>query len=131
MALLSREQILAATALPEEEVNVPEWGGSVRVRGLTGAQRDHYESTLIQQKGDKRELNLRNARAKLVAMACVDQKGGKLFTSSDVEALGQLSASALNRIWEAARRLSGLGDEDVEQLVGNSDAGPSDDSGSD
>jgi len=129
--ILSREQILAATQLPEETVAVPEWGGSVIVRGLTGAQRDHYESTLLIQRGTSREFNLRNARAKLVAMVCVDEAGKKLFTGADVEALGQLSAAALNRVWDAGRRLSGLGDEDVEELVKNSESDPSVASGSD
>ena len=42
MSLLSKEAILAAQDLPSEDVEVPEWGGTVRVRGLDGKGRDEY-----------------------------------------------------------------------------------------
>ena len=38
--LLSKEQILAAEDLPHKDVPVPEWKGTVRVRALTGFERD-------------------------------------------------------------------------------------------
>ncbi|MEU5950323.1 hypothetical protein ABZ793_32935, partial [Micromonospora sp. NPDC047465] len=65
MALLNRDAILAAEDRTYEEVNCPEWGGSVRLRSITGAQRDAYEQSLVQQRGGNRQMNLRNARAKL------------------------------------------------------------------
>ena len=128
MALLSREAILAASDLKTEEVAVPEWGGAVLVRGLTGAERDVYEQSVLTGKGKNRDVNLKNARAKLIAMSVIDESGNRLFnTGADVEALGKKSAAAIQRVFEVAQRLSGLSDSDVEELAGNS-SGQSEDS---
>ena len=49
MVYLSREEILSVHDIVTEEVDVPEWGGIVRVRGMSGVQRDAFEASLIQQ----------------------------------------------------------------------------------
>jgi len=117
--LLTREAILQAEDLPTEDVEVPEWGGVVRVRGLTGAERDAFEQSIVEQRGKNTRMNLRNIRARLVALTVVDEEGNRLFSDDDVEALGRKSAAALNRVFEVAQRLSGLRPEDVEELAGN------------
>ena len=119
MALLSREAILQAQDLPTEDVEVPEWGGTCRVRALTGAERDAFEQSIVETRGKNTRLNLRNIRAKLVALCCVDENGNRLFKDEDAELLGRKSAAALNRVFEVAQRLSGLRPEDVEELAGN------------
>ena len=129
MTLLTREQILAASDLPTEQVAVPEWGGEVIVKALSGAERDRFEAGSMQQHGNRRELRLENIRARLVAVAVVDETGRRLFTDADVAALGRKSAAALNRVFEAASRLSGITDADIEELEKNSSSGQSDDSG--
>ena len=45
---LSRDDILKAADNEPEEVDVPEWGGSVLVRGMTGRERDAFEVSLMQ-----------------------------------------------------------------------------------
>lgn len=126
MGLLSREQILGADDVGTEDVEVPEWGGSVRVRGLSGAERDAYEASLVRTRGKNQEVNLQNVRAKLVAWSVIDENGERLFAQSDVKALGEKSASALDRVWEVARKLSRLSDEDVEELAEGFDDAQSD-----
>ena len=37
---LSKDQILGAVDFSFVEVEVPEWGGTVRIRGLSAAERD-------------------------------------------------------------------------------------------
>jgi len=121
MALLSREQILEAPDLPYEDVEVPEWGGIVRVRGLTGAERDQFEAAILERQGNGRfRVRMTNIRARLVALACVDEQGRRLFSEQDVAALGQKSAVALQRVFEVAQRLSGLAPQDLEELAKNS-----------
>lgn len=117
--MLTREAILQAVDLLTEDVEVPEWGGIVRVRGLTGAERDRFEGSVVQVKGRKAAMNLHNLRARLVALTAIDEDGERLFSSKDVEALGEKSAAALERVFSAAQRLSGLSDEDVEELTKN------------
>lgn len=119
MALLSRETILQAQDLPMERVPVPEWGGEVIVRGLTAAERDQFEQSIVETRGKNTKVNLRNIRAKLVVLCCVDEQGNRIFCDEDAEVLGRKSAVALNRVFEVAQRLSGLRPEDVEELAGN------------
>lgn len=122
--VLSRDQILKADDLAIEQVEVPEWGGTVLVRGLTGEERDMYEQSLVEGRGKNAQMNLRNARAKLVVLCVVDEAGKPLFQRADVAVLGRKSAAALDRIFEAAKRLSGLSDSDVDELLGNSEPDP-------
>lgn len=139
VVILSKEAILAANDLEKELVEVPEWGGAVYVRALTGTERDAFEASLVNERvvrrGRKsettRETNLRNLRARLCALTMCDEEGNRLFGDSEVHELGKKSASALNRVFEVAQRLSGLSEGDVEELAGNSGETDSDDSYSD
>lgn len=116
MATLTRESILEADDVPAEDVEVPEWGGSVRVQAMTGAERDKFEASMV-GKGNKPDLN--NFRAKLAAACIVDDDGNRLFSESDVKGLGKKSAAALDRVANAAQRISALSAEDVDELQGN------------
>ena len=128
MALLTRDAILQVQDLPTEQVHIPEWGGDVLVRALTGAERDRFEQSIVEQRGKNTRMNLQNIRAKLVALTVVDEQGNRIFKDEDVKWLGNKSAAALDRIFEVAQRLSGLRDEDVEELAKNSESDLSDDS---
>lgn len=117
--LLTREQILAAADLQFEEVKVPEWGGKVRVRGMTGAERDTWEASLIDGRGDNKRDNRRLIRATLVSLTVVDETGQRLFTEDDVLKLGDKAARSLQRVYNVAQRLSRVSEADVEELAGN------------
>jgi len=127
LKLLTRDAILQAEDLPTEDIEVEEWGGAVRVRALTGAERDAFEQSIVEQRGKSTRMNLRNIRAKLVALTVVDADGKRLFSDKDAELLGKKSAAALDRVFEVAQRLSGLSPEDMEELSGNSEEGQSED----
>jgi hypothetical protein len=55
----------------------------------------------------------------LVALALVDEGGQRLFSDTDVVALGKKSGVALTRVFRAAMRLNAIGDTEVERLQGN------------
>jgi hypothetical protein len=118
---LTREDILAASDITTEILEVPEWDGSVRIRGLTGNERDVYEQSIVTMRGNRVLPKFAGARARLVALSIVDDDGKLLFSETDVAELGKKSASGLQRVYEAARKLSGLTEEDVDELVKNSD----------
>jgi hypothetical protein len=100
MATLTKEQILKADDLKTETVEVPEWGGPVNIRTLTGAERDAFEQTMV---------NL-------------------IFDDNDVIELGKKSGSALDRVFAVAQKLNGFGDKDIEDLGKNLSKGQSGDS---
>jgi hypothetical protein len=114
---LSRDDILKSDDLATEEVSVPEWGGSVLVRGMTGRERDEFEAQAMDQRSGR--MNLANARAKIVARCVVGDDGKRLFDAADIDVLGEKSGAALDRLFEVATRLSGLGSRDVEELSQN------------
>src|SRR5688572_21180844 len=97
--LLTREQILKKRDLPREPVDVPEWGGSVLVRGMTGAERDGFEQSIVDTRGKSAKANFANIRAKLCARCIVGEDGARLFTESDVSELGEQSGAALQRVF--------------------------------
>ena len=125
---LSKEEIWGVQDTQIEEIWIEEWNSYVRVKSLSAAERDAYENSLLQGKGAKKEFNFANARAKLAARAVVDENGKRMFTDQEIQRLSQKSASALTKIWDKARELAGMTDEDVEELLGNSGQDQSDDS---
>jgi hypothetical protein len=116
MGFLSRSDLLAACVLPRETVKIPELNGDVIVQGMSGAQRDAWEASLVEGRGKRRKMNTANIRAKLVAQCCVDGDGKRLFSDEDVEALGTARVDVLNRLFGVAQKLSGVSDEDVDEL---------------
>jgi len=126
--MLTKEQILQADDLPVEVVDVPEWDGSVRVRTLTGTERDAFEASITKKRGDSVEVNMINLRAKLCAMAMIDDDGNRYFSDADVVELGKKSASVLDRIFTVAQKLNGFGQADIKELAKNSEAVPTGDS---
>jgi hypothetical protein len=125
-ALLGRDEILNAQDQQHKDVDVPEWGGTVRVKALSGTERDAYEQSLLSGVGKTTRVDMSNVRAKLASRTMVDKNGELLFTLRDVERLGKKSAAALDRVYEVACHLAKITKEDIEDLKGNSESDPSD-----
>lgn len=129
MALLTRNQIIGDEARDDrdyETVACPEWGGEVRLRSITGLQRDAYEQSVIQGNGSDRKMNLRHARSKLIVLCAVDENDRLLFTPEDLNALSKKNAAPLDRLFAACKRLAGLSDSDVNELTEDFGAARSD-----
>lgn len=116
--LLNKHALLAAAKapLPIERVELPEIQGHVFVRGMSGTERDGWEKSLIVGRGKRRAVDTTNVRARLAVATVCDASGVRLFSDSDADPLGGLPAAVLNRIFEVAQRLSGVSDEDVDEL---------------
>jgi hypothetical protein len=120
--VLSKDQILNAPDIVYETIDVPEWGGKVKIKSLTGDERDGWEQSIIDMRGNVAAAKLAGAQARLVALTVVDDDGKCLFDKGDVKRLGEKSALSLARVFEASKRLSRLTDEDVNTVLGNSDS---------
>lgn len=124
-----RDQILGRQDLPVEVIAVPEWGMDVRVRALTGTERDAYEASTLKAKPGKDgatelEPSFENMRANLVARCVVDEEGHRVFSDADVPAVGGKSGAVLSRLFEACQRMNGLRPQDFEESLGNSEGAP-------
>lgn len=126
MAFLTRDAIAEAEDVEYDIVPCPEWGGDVRLRSIRGTQRDAYEQSLVVEKSGSRQMNLRNARAKLIILCAVDEAGHLLFTADDLNMLGRKNAKPLDRLFDACRKLAGLSDDDVVKLTEDFGAAQSD-----
>jgi len=130
---LTREETLAADDLEARDLCIPEWGGWVRIRTLTAAEKDDLEIGMVMDTtngkvGETKRLD--NIRARFVAAAMVDQEGRKMYSARDIKALGKKSARALSRIFTAVQEMNGISDDDVEEMEKNFGRGRSDSSAS-
>jgi len=115
--MLTADGILNSSDLSDlKKVNVPEWGGEVYIRVMTGIERDRWEIAATSAMKDTQTLNI---RATLCAICICDDKGKRLFTDEQAQALGEKSSLALGRVFEVARHLNRLTDRDLEELEGN------------
>lgn len=123
-----RDKILAAKELPTEEVKTDEWAPYgvplVVVRGLTAAEREEWERWVGDTNGKKNTY----VREKLVAMTVMED-GKPAFTRNDIRDLSELSSATIIRIWDVARRLSGMQTE-AELQAANPSNGDQDESDS-
>lgn len=112
---VGRDELLGATVLPWERVELPQLGKGkfVYVQGLSGTERDRFEQSLVNRKGTRRD----NIRARLAVRCIVDQPGGsRVYSDADIERVGLIGVHILQPIWNAAQRLCAFSDEDIEEL---------------
>lgn len=117
---LDAAAILAAEDQAYEYVPTPEWGGPgarVRVKALSGTDRDVLDASMIRIRGKLRELNMRNLRARACVLSIVDEQGNRVFNDNQVEALGRKNGAVIDRIFTVIQKLSGISDDDVEILT--------------
>ena len=129
-----KAQILAADDLPFEDHDVPEWGVKVRVKGLSGTERDAYEAKVAAMRSDGKgvELRLQNFRARMVVKSLFDpETDERIFGDNDASQLGRKSGAVLDRLYDVCHRLSGMDREAQARAEGNSDPDQSDGSTTD
>lgn len=101
--LLSADDILAWQDLVDEEVFVPEWGGTVKVRGLTRAQvYQMQKDATVGKTVDGQRSDMLMLVAGIVEPKFTEDQGAQLMGKS---------AGATQRLLDAIMRLSGMGGE--------------------
>lgn len=116
---LTREQILGAQDIKFEDLDVPEWGGRIRVRGLGGDEMVQFwgEPTVGGDGEVKLQMRMKvGVYPRLVSKSVVDLNGNQMFTEQDVKALGQRSFSALARVVTKVFELSGMTEEAAAEV---------------
>ena len=99
-------------ALPQEDVEIPEWGGKVRVRAITSAEMTRCERFATNQRTDKiagMELQARMAEA-----GCIEPK----LAPGQYKALLTKEPGILYRIAQCIMDLSGMGDDEEDEDQG-------------
>ena len=111
--MLNRESILKANDLKTIDVDVPEWGGTLRIRTMTGADRQEYYRVTAGKDGTPK-----NVMEALIVACAVDENGNSMFSFGDIRELSHKSAAALNRVFEKAAELNGLTQKSVDTIAG-------------
>jgi len=125
--VITREQLLEAARharIQRDKLHIPELGGDIWVRGMSGAERDEFEEGLRYRRGRKvGQTNLRNFRAKFAVKVVVDEAGTRVLQDQDATIFGQLPAGILDQIVGRSTELSGLSEEEIDNL-GNDSGSP-------
>lgn len=114
-----------------KRVPVPELGGTVVVREMSGSLRNAFEATIaqVQSGADSKALDRLMLR---IAKECVlDADGDRLLDDRSAQLVFNTTPRALFRIRDEVVQLSALSESDFEALVEGFSGDPSEDSTSD
>lgn len=121
MPVLSRDAIKKASDWKIEKVEVPEWGGEVCIKTLSGTERDLFEDGYAEQK-------MKNFRSRFLVLTLCDEAGERLYEDNEAEELGSKSSVVINRLFEKAWGLNAFRSEDIDALGNGSPSAPSESS---
>lgn len=102
LPILSIEQIKERDDLPEEIVEIPAWGGAVRVRGL---DMQTWHDLVMARRAKADHDDLTNGALDALLYGVIEPK----FTPEDAAWLVKKSMRAIQPIVEAFNRLNGFG----------------------
>ena len=128
LRVLTGAEFLAIEDDDAEWVDLSRWAGDgagIWIRSMTAEERDGYEQGLIKQsqgrtaRGGSVEMDLRNARAKLVARCAVSAEvdGVRIFSDADATKIGQKNAPMIDALYDVASRVSGIRQEDLDEVL--------------
>ncbi len=112
MGLLTRDQLLTFRP-PNSTIEVPELGGSVLVRSLSGREVDQI--VRLESSGTESV----SVQAKIVRLAVCDTEGKPIFADEDEEKIAALPFAAIARIAKAISEASGLTKQAVDNAEKN------------
>ncbi len=113
MAPLNKEAILAAVDRKFVDVEVAEWGGSVRLGSMNAEERLEYEE-IIQANGTNRNHSM----GAMLVRSIRDESGERLFTDEDIAALSRKDPRILLDLYKRAADLNVLSEKSAEQTKG-------------
>ena len=119
LPFLKSEDLLKVDDRQFDDIEVPEWSSTIRILGLTATGRDEFEDSRRVGKGKKERVNLVNFRAGFLVRCIVDESFKRVFTDAQAVALGRKSSLVVSRLFNHATKLSGMTDEEVEEMESN------------
>ena len=110
------ESLSAAEDIAHEDVDVPEWGGRVKLRQLSAGEMSKFFEDHFVFGADGAELKDRTFLIKIVAATLCDSDGNRMFenVAKGYEVLEKRSFRVVNRLANIALELNTLSDEAIE-----------------
>lgn len=125
---LARGELLAhITRVHNRLIPVPlPWvgaGAGVYVRGLDATGKDLFEDRVysVDPATKKLKTKVDGIRALLICLCTCDEAGNPLFTEKDLPQLAHMDGKTADAIYAVASRESGFTQQDVDEMVKNSE----------
>lgn len=133
MALLNRNQILEAKDIKTKDIEVPEWGGTIRIKQLSAKEYNDITMNMVnirkmaaKQLSSRKnanenledainELAIKNQKILLLIKSIVDENMKPLFTEADMELLYQKNANVIDRIIAEIEEFNSVSTEDAKK----------------
>ncbi len=126
---LSKEEILNIKDCEVISVKVPEWGGKeVGIKIMSGAERDKIEANFDKRR-KKDSFDPIEAKAFVLAMSLCDEHGKRLFDLAELKEINKKSGKVIDFLFAESQNLNGVGVEAEEEILGNSAAAQSAETG--
>jgi len=112
MNKLSKQEILAKVKLPEVEIEVPEWGTTLKLKGMTGKQRLVLAKS-VNPETDKEDAEaIVNIITKLISISVVDETGNPMFSEDEAKALVDGDLNTASKVVTEIYKLNGINQEE-------------------
>jgi hypothetical protein len=116
MSKIATKEELFGAKLETFEIDIPRLGKSVRVRELSGKERDIFQSfvdqnTTIDEDG-KPQVSIKGLRVRLIQMSIIDENGNRMFSTNDLDKLGEMPAKIIETLATKLQKLNGIGDSE-------------------
>jgi hypothetical protein len=117
-----RDRIIAVDDLQREIVKIDQWNLEVEVRGMSGAAR----AAIVQDAADNNgSVNFQKMLPEIVSQCVYDpETGEQVFGPNDKDLIMSKSGAALEKISSVAMRLSGFGENAVDEAGKGSSSTP-------
>lgn len=117
MALIGKKDIEEASDFSYEDIEVKEWGGTLRTRSFTANER---LAMISKYKGDK----LTGEQASefycdVISTSVIDEDAKSVFSSDDTELLRDKDWNVLERVAQSILKFNGMLENDVEETAKN------------
>ena len=107
-----RDKIIAADDIQTELVEIPEWGVTILVKSMTGAERGQ----MLKGVTANGQIDISKTISDVLIFTAHDpETEERIFTLADRDLLNEKSGSAIQRAAEVGMRLSGLMPESIDE----------------
>jgi hypothetical protein len=118
-----RDRILTSDDIPSELVEVPLWGVTLEVRGMTGSDRATMLKAAMTPEGG---VDLQAFYPEIVIACSYDpETGERVFVASDRDSIMAKSGKAIDAVATVGLRLSGMTEDTKKDLGKDSSTTPS------
>ena len=103
-------------------VTLPTSGLKVRIRSLTERELSSYQSIIQSARDEKsRQVRMAASNRRFIALCLVDDDGNPIVPADKVGQIAELDAADSSHLYNECATHCGINQQDLEDLVGNSD----------